>query len=274
MDLPTYGAHYLFSLPLIAVGVVCLIGDRIRKQEPWLVGAQGAEAEDRQRRTRWGMLLVVLWLLAAAWSALVTDDAHMGRSAILFYPAVLMIGYAVYRVGKRQRVLALVLAAVFAVGAGRFAVDYFAPATQHALGRMYYAGLEEALEASRGRPMDTMYITKTRPEENQYGIPEMLLVEYAQQLDARYVHGDAEMQDPDGRVWEAFQDRYQLADMQEFWIDPEEEALYILLDVDLADRREDFDPALFSFERYGDYYLITPNVLKGAYINSTRGDAQ
>jgi hypothetical protein len=209
------------------------------------------------------MLLVVLWLLTAVWAALSTDEVHMGRAAILFYPVVLMIAYTVYRIGKRQRVLALALALAFALGAARFGVDYFAPSTQHALGRHYYAGLEDAMEASRGRPMDTLYITQTRPVENQYGIPDLLLVEYAHHLDTQYVRGDKEMRDPDGRVWQDFRDRYQSVNMQDFWVDSQEEALYILLDADLADRREDFDPDLFTLEKFGDYYLITPNVLKG-----------
>jgi len=249
MSLPEYGSNYLFALPLIIAGIAAFVGNRISKRQPWL--------EAKKQRTQWGMLLMILWMLAAVWSALNTDEVHLGRAAILMYPTILMIAYAVYLISRRQRLLAVALAAIFALGAARFAGDYFSHNTQHKLGRSYYAGLIEAMEATQGRPMDTLYITRTRPEENQYGIPEMVLLEYAARLDHKYVREGMSVADPDGRIWRPFAQRYRLAAMDKLTMDHQAEALYIIFDLD----KEYFDPDAFTFEPFGDYYLVTPNVL-------------
>lgn len=249
MNLLEYGSNYLFAMPLILTGVAAFVGDRISKRQPWL--------DAKRRRARWGMLLTVLWLLAAIWSALNTSEVHLGRAAILIYPVILMIAYAIWLVGKRRRLLALLLAAVFALGAVRFTGDYFSQNTQKKLGRYYYAGLIEAMEATRGRSMDTLYITLTFPDETPYGMPLEVLVEYAARLDAQYVHQGAPASDADGRVWLPFAERYQRAEMDKLRVDPRAEALYIIFEPD----KEYFDPDTFVFEPFGDYYLVTPNVL-------------
>ncbi|MCL2544969.1 MAG: hypothetical protein FWE77_03525, partial [Clostridia bacterium] len=249
MSLPEYGSHYLFAMPLLLVGVAAFVGDRISKRQPWL------QAERQQ--TRWGMLLMILWLLAAVWAALNTDEPHLGRSAILMYPVIFMMAYAVYLICKRRRLLAVLLAAIFAFGAVRFTGDYFSHKHQHNLGRLYYSGLVDAMEATRGRPMDTLYVTLTFPEETPYGMPIEVLVEYAARLDAKYVHQSAPIADADGRVWRPFAERYRRAEMDKLRIDPQAEALYIIF----APDRAYFDPDAFAFERFGDYYLVTPNVL-------------
>ncbi|MDR3050586.1 MAG: glycosyltransferase family 39 protein [Oscillospiraceae bacterium] len=258
MDLPRYGAHYLFALPLMVVGMACYIGDRIHKKAAWL--GEGEAAGHSSLQAKWGMLLTVFWLLAAVWACLVTDGVHYGRAAILLYPVVFMTAYAVWRIAKRGRLLALLLAACYLVGAAGFGTNYFSGKTQHDLGRYYYAGLVDAMQAARGRAMDTLYVTQSLPEENQYGIPEEVLLQYALQLDPLYVRGQKQVTDAHGRVWASFEDRYQLVDMTTFYIDPQEEALYIVYDMDI----NDFNPADFTVESYGDYYLVTPNALLGA----------
>ena len=249
MNLPEYGSNYLFAMPLLLVGIAAFIGERISKRQPWL--------QAKERRTRWGMLLTILWLLAAVWAALNTDEPHLGRSAILMYPVILMIAYAIYLVSRRQRLLAVALAAIFAFGAVRFTGDYFSHKHQHNLGRLYYSGLVDAMEATQGRPMDTLYITLTFPDETPYGMPLEVLVAYAARLDARYVHQGAPIADTDGRVWKPFAERYRRAEMDKLRIDPQAEALYIIF----APDRAYFDPDAFVFEPFGDYYLVTPILL-------------
>jgi hypothetical protein len=264
MDLIKHGSNYLFAMPLIIVGVAGFFSDRISKGRQWLTIPEpvGSPTGEPGRHARWGMLLMILWLLAAAWSSLVTREAHLGRAAILMYPTILMIAYGIYIIGKRRRLLAVALAAIFALGAVRFTGEYFSEGVQHKLGRFYYAGLVEAMEACRGRPYDTLYITQTRPEENQYGIPEKVLLEYALRLDPKYVRESMPMADPDGRVWQPFGQRYRLAAMDKLRIDPEAEALYVIFDAD----REFFDLDAFDFESFGDYCLVTPHVLQGQAI--------
>jgi len=248
MDLLEYGSNYLFAMPLIIAGVAAFFGDRITKRQPWL--------NAKEARARWGMLLAILWLIAAVWSALNTSEVHLGRAAILIYPVILMIAYAIWLVLKRRRLLAVLLIAVFALGAVRFTGDYFSQNTQKKLGRHYYYGLIEAMEATRGRPMDTLYITLTFPDETPYGMPLEVLVEYAARLDAKYVHQGMPAADPDGRAWLPFAERYRRAEMDKLRIDPQAEALYIIFEPD----KQYFDPEAFTFERFGyDYYLVTPN---------------
>ena len=151
MNLPEYGSNYLFAMPLIIAGIAAFMGDRISKRQPWL--------QTEGQRPQWGMLLMILWLLAAIWSALNTDSVHLGRAAILMYPVILMIAYGIYLICKRQRLLAVALAAIFALGGVRFAGQYFSHNTQHNLGRLYYAGLVDAMAATQGRSMDTLYVT-------------------------------------------------------------------------------------------------------------------
>ncbi len=259
MDLPQYGAHYLFSLPLILFGVVLWWCDRIQKRV--LAGTPGMPDSDTAEGTakiRWGMLLVLLWFVMGCWVCLNTDAVHLGKGAILMYPVMLMIAYAVYRVGQRQRVLAVVLVLATLYGGVRFGLDYFSADTQHKLGHYYYADLTDAMEAARGRKFDTLYVTQSLPEENIYGIPEELLIEYTQRLEPGYTHGDQEVLDPDGRMWLPFDERYQLMDITTFLIDPEEKARYIVYDLDI----NDFDPELFTIEQFGEYYLVTPKVLE------------
>jgi len=249
MALPAYGSNYLFAIALIIVGITAFIGDRISKRQPWL--------KEEKQHAHWGMLVMILWLLAAIWAALNTDAVHLGRGAILMYPVILMIAYGIYLVGKRQRLLALALAAIFALGGMRFTGDYFSRNTQHHLGRLYYAGLVDAMAATQGRSMDTLYITLTFPEETPYGMPLEVLVEYAARLDAKYVHQNATVTDKGGRIWKPFAERYRRAEMDKLPIDPQAEALYIIFGADI----EFFDPDAFIFESFSDYYLVTPNVL-------------
>jgi hypothetical protein len=248
VNLLEYGSNYLFAMPLIIAGIAAFVGDRIGKRQPWLAPSQ--------QRARWGMLLTILWLLAAIWAALNTNEVHLGRAAILMYPVILTIAYAIWLINKRRRLLAVLLAAVFALGSVRFTGDYFSQNTQKKLGRFYYSGLIEAMEATRGRPMDTLYITLTFPDETPYGMPLEVLVEYAARLDAKYVHQGAPATDPDGRAWLPFAERYQRAKMDKLRIDPQAEALYIIFEPD----KEYFDPDAFVFEPFGDYYLVTPAV--------------
>ncbi len=249
LSLPEHGSNYLFALPLILCGIAALIADRMQKRVPWLK----PETESAQK-ARWGMLLLILWLIFGMWSALITDSVHLGKAAILMYPVIFAIAYAVYRVGKKQRLLAAVIAVAFAVGGVRFGMAYFSPDMRHKLDRTYYAGFVEALEASRDRAFDTLYVTQTLPEENQYGMPEEVLIEYAHRLDAAYMQGKKTVTDADGRVRLPFAERYRLADLSKLPIDPEREALYLVFETDL----ERFDPAEFLRERFGDYYLVTP----------------
>ncbi len=278
MDLPGYGSNYLFSMPMIVVGISAFICDCIQKRQPWLAleGGTGVPAKahkdhnesaakkpeeetERKLTARWGMLLIVLWFLAAIWMSINTINVHLGRAALIMYPVILMIAYAVCLVGKRRRVLAWVLVACFALGTCWFGRDYFSANYQHKLGRAYYYEMVEALEATRGRPMDTLYITYSLPDENMYGIPEESLIEYALELDSRYMYGDKVITDPDGRVWKPFAERYKLVKKRiGFSVNPNEEALYLIYGAD----KELFDPQHFSFEQFGEYYLATPNVLK------------
>ena len=71
------------------------------------------------------------------------------------------------------------------------------------------------------------------------------------------MHQNATMADEDGRVWKPFIERYRRAKIDELHIDPQAEALYIIFEPDKAY----FDPDAFVFEPFGDYYLVTPNVL-------------
>ena len=261
-NLMDYGSNYLFAMPLIIAGIAGFIGDRMSKRQPWLAMPEASDPQTESRlRARWGMLLAILWLLAAIGSALITAKANLGRSAILMYPVILMIAYAVYLISQRRRLLAVALAAIFALGAVRFAGDYFSYNTQHLLGRYYYYGLVEAMEATRERPMDTLYIVQTWPYENQYGIPEKVLLEYAARLDSKYVREGKAIADPDGRAWLPFEERYQLVKRADLQIDPQAEALYIIYEPD-KEAFEAFGPGAFTFEQFGfDYYLVTPRAL-------------
>ncbi len=263
LSLPESGAAYHFAIPLIVVGIACGFADRITKKVPWLTpqppqAEKAGKEQDPTAQTRWGLLLVLLWLLAAAWACLITDQVHLGRAAILMYPVILLIAYAIFRVGKAQKWLAALLVVIHLAGAAQFGFQYFAPQTQHTMGRYFYAGLVEALEASRGRDMETLYVTQMLPAENQYGIPEEVLIEYAHQLDPLYVQGMDYPVDAHGRQWYSFSERYMLMDISDMYIDPNEEALYLIYE----DERPLFAPADFTFEEFGDYILVTPNVLR------------
>lgn len=209
-----------------------------------------AKGKDREEKIPYAAALA--WLLMALWAGITTLGVAQHRIAILFYPMLVFSGIGISWCVSRWRLLAVPIAAVYAVAALMFADVYFgeyAELSRH----YYYDPYVSALYFARGLDCEGYYITPDPQGVGEEQVGEILTL-FCHEIDALYYQGKTNLQD--GKEVLPFSERYHFQKMTEEVLEMNQDrqmAYLVSADEIKLFSGEDWDITSF----YDVYYVVT-----------------
>ena len=236
---------YRFTPPLILFGAYRLWRDR---RDLARRGGQDFSAD--------GGMLILMWLFAAAFNSM-TIAGVANRNNVLLFPLVLILAFALFKMGSRLRVALCAAVAVFTLSFGMLCVTYFADETyQNTVGTYFHDGLQQALTDTWDQTLDKTYLSITGGNARDKRMLSQLM--FARSIDYSALSGASELDGPDGKPsGRYFDEFYAFADFDEFVPDQNERAVYIIMERD----KDKFDQEAFSITDYGQYAVAYPRLL-------------
>ena len=132
--LPWTHAVYLFMPPVLLVGMYSMWSER---------RALALRGEDCPLRD--GGMLVLIWMGAAVFAGMMIGGV-INRNNVVFYPLMMLGGWALYQMGKRLRTALALVVAMLTVSFGCLNVTYFTDeAYQQSVGDIFHRDLYQAL---------------------------------------------------------------------------------------------------------------------------------
>lgn len=223
-DVAGFGTMYLFSMPFVITGIVCLVKDH---------------------RKSAGAVLSLIFLCTGLWCGLTTNGVNVNRINIVYYPIIIMAGigiaYVIKHIPHSWWGIAAAYAAVFVM----FTSVYF---TSYAKSMEYYffKDFGEAVASVKDTDAEKIYITADSQYEGSSAVSEILTLFY-HETDALYYQGKSNDEIP-------FGEKYTFKSIKDIQIDPDEDAVYIITQNDLGY----FDDSIYNLEKFGSYYAVTP----------------
>lgn len=221
-DIEGFGTMYLFSMPFVITGIVCLIKD-FRKNT--------------------GAIIALLFLITGLWCGLTTNVVNVNRINIVYYPLIIMAGIGIYYIIKWVPYSAWGVGAAYAAAFIMLFSSYF---TSYArtTEKYFYKDFGEALRSVKDTDADKIYVTP----DGYYGLPNVseILTLFYQDIDALYYQGKTNDPVP-------FNERYTFQNIKDININPDENAVYVITGND----RQYFTDSEFNFEQFGDYCVVT-----------------
>lgn len=223
-DVAGFGTMYLFSMPFVITGIVCLIKDHKKSA---------------------GAVIALIFLCTGLWCGLTTNGVNVNRINIVYYPIIIMAGigiaYVIKHIPHSWWGVAAAYAAVFVV----FTATYF---TSYAKDMEYYffKDFGEAVSSVKDTGAEKIYITADSQYEGSSAVSEILTLFY-HETDALYYQGKSNDEIP-------FGEKYTFKSIKDIHVDPDEDAVYVISQNDLRY----FDDSRFNLEKFGAYYTAVP----------------
>lgn len=223
-DAAGFGTMYLFSMPFVITGIICLIKDCKKSA---------------------GAVLALIFLCTGLWCGLTTNGVNVNRINIVYYPIIISAGigiaYVIKHIPHAWWGIAAAYAAVFVL----FTVTYF---TSYAKSMEFYffKDFGEAVASVKDTGAEKIYITADSQSEGSSAVSEILTLFY-HETDALYYQGKSKDKIP-------FDEKYTFKSIKDIQIDPGEDAVYVITQNDLGY----FDDSKYNFEKFGSYYTVTP----------------
>lgn len=240
--LPWTHAVYLFMPPVILVGIYTLWNQRRSMAQ------RGEECPLRD-----GGMLLLIWLAGTMFCGMMIGGV-INRNNAVFYPLMMLGGWALYQMGRRLRTAAALLASMIIISFCGLNVTYFTDeAYQKSVAYIFHEGLYEALLDTWDWDYDRYYIMCA--DDNAHLTFRRGSVMFAHQIDYSERNEDRALDGPDGEETDwYFTERYIFTDFVDFEPDPMECAVYIIE----PEQRELFDPQDFRITAYGDFLAVYP----------------
>ncbi len=225
-NIPEFGSIYLFSAPFAVLGLVWTL-TKLKNND--------------------GAVLLLIFFITGLWCGVCTNGVNINRINIIFYPQMIFTALGIYSIMLRMRSfpLRLGLCGAYLLAFALFATTYFG---SYAMEMSYYfdEGLGQALISVKDREDEKLYVTSNWGEGIYPNSGEILTMFY-HQTDAEYFQGKS---CPEG--WLPFDQRYTFSPMDQLEIDPDEDAIYVVLNTEL----DCFDLELYDAQQYGNYYVL------------------
>lgn len=222
-DIAGFGTMYLFSMPFVITGIICLIKDCKKSA---------------------GAVLALIFLCTGLWCGLTTNGVNINRINIVYYPIIIMAGIGIAYVIKHIPHAWWGIAAAYAVVFVMFTLTYF---TSYAKSMEFYffKDFGEAVASVKDSGAEKIYITADSQSEGSSAVSEILTLFY-HETDALYYQGKSDDEIP-------FDEKYTFKSIKDIQIDPGEDAVYVITQNDLGY----FDDSKYNFEKFGSYYAVT-----------------
>lgn len=191
--LPDYRTLYLFSLPLIWAGAYLFW----RKRRTMLV--VGSETPQVL-----SMGVILWWFAAMLVCAALTNSPNISRSNGVYYVLLFFAGYGLYRLARRVRVPALLLAVCYACSFAGFCRAYFSDETTRLMHACYRPGLYEAAQFVKDMPYEYDSVSITIEQEDYTATEMIVLCGFA--VDAQTFRGEKEILRANGDSMGTYQD--------------------------------------------------------------------
>ncbi len=222
-DVEYFGTVYLFSMPFVITGIICLIKD-FRKN----VGA----------------IIALMFLLTGIWCGLTTDGVNVNRINIVYYPIIIMAGIGIFYAVKWAPLSVWGIGAAYAAAFVMFTVTYFT-AYADSMDGYFYKDFSDAVTSVKDTDADKIYITADSQYIGASNVSEILTL-FWHETDALYYQGKTDDAIP-------FKEKYTFSSIKNIDINPDENAVYVITDSDRQYFNNDYD-----FESFGSYYVVTP----------------
>ena len=223
--IPQFGEIYLFSGPLVLLGLGGLIAEQFRKQAP----------ENR---------LMLFWLAASLFLGLISP-ANVNRLNIIFIPLVYLIGKGLVFAFRQYKVPAGALVLLYLIWFALFNQAYFTTYAEE-VGSVFYESLDEAINYAADNTEDTITITT-----NQLHMP-FVYVLYNRQIDPNEYLQSVVYYNPDATFRDvASFGRYRFREAVSM---PKDEGSYIVEHREL----KYFDLSRFETMRFKYYSVLIP----------------
>ena len=246
-SVPGYRTMYIFSFPVLIMGLVWFVQERRRTALAGLERSTGGLERD-------AAFLVEAWLIAMAVCGLLTSSPNVNRANGVYYALILLCAYGVYRITTRVRALSLVLACMYAFGFAGQCVTYFSPAYTQYTSENYHTGLYEAIESIKTFPyeFDTVYITSPGESDHENTIVR-LIAAVALGLDLEEMNDEKELPGRDGEPSGYYTNWFYYQDFADFEPNPEECAAYVVSQKEKL-LFDETDYLLWDYEQYAVAY--------------------
>lgn len=200
---------------------------------------------------KYGAFLTLAFFSMGIAVGVITRGLNVNRINIIWYSMIIFTALGIYQVCRNVKIFTILLATIYAASAIGFSTAYFKQCYP------FFAGFRESLQQIEEYDYQKVYVT-SHLHENYWGaqVSEILTL-FHHSIDAEYLQGKAVLTDEDGKPLPAYKDRYAYVDLSEYPIDPNENAVYILNELEI-DRFDEDDFAVFD---YGDYCAAIPKRL-------------
>ena len=164
--IPRFGPLYIISVPFAAIGAF------------WLLRRKSGKSH-----------FLFVWLGAAVFSGLITNNVNVNRINIVFYPLIILCGIGLYALAaKIGAILASGLVAAYVLLFAMFVQAYFGSYAGE-IKRYFYADFLDCLSCAEQRDPDVYYISAATQSVSSPYVSEILAL-YALKTDPAYFRGD------------------------------------------------------------------------------------
>lgn len=237
-SLPKFGVLYLFSMPLTIYGFIFTLCKLFSKKV-------------KDSNLKYGAFLTLAFFSMGIAVGVITRGLNVNRINIIWYSMIIFTALGIYQVCRNVKIFTILLATIYAASAIGFSTAYFKQCYP------FFAGFRESLQQIEEYDYQKVYVTSHLHENYWDAQVSEILTLFHHSIDAEYLQGKAVLTDEDGKPLPAYKDRYAYVDLSEYPIDPNENAVYILNELEI-DRFDEDDFAVFD---YGDYCAAIPKRL-------------
>lgn len=258
--LDKFGTQYLFSLPLVALGVGYLLAkithDHFCKDKDNNIN-DAAKA--------FGCMIVISGLAIGLWTGLVIASVNVNRINIVYYFMIILAGIGLTQVFKWFKPAFVVSGIIYSVFFCLFCNYYFNIWSKE-IGAYFFEGMGKALHQAAKIDTPKYYITVNSQYNGARNVSEILTL-FHHKIDARYFQGEnfqasnttLSSDTISGNKYGApYTQRYIYVNPAEMIINPEEKAVYIVT----SQERGLFDPRYFEITDYNGFALVISQNLK------------
>ena len=222
-SIPQYGTMYLFSLPLIILGLIIVINKR-KENNSYLI-----------------IILIFICLL----TGIFTNKVNTNRINIIYYPFMIFNGVGLFYLLKDKRKLGLVILGIYCISFTFFVTSYFTTYNKVS-NQAFYSDLKQVLTVTKDIKDKKFYITANSKFYGSSNVSEILTLFY-HDIDAKFFQGKTK--DKNGFY---YRDKYHYVDVKNMSLEYIKNAVYIIKE----DDKPHFSKGKYKFKKYGEYYVV------------------
>lgn len=251
--LDSFGTQYLFSLPLVLLGIGVAIA-KFRKSE-----ATQTEPADAARK--FGAFIVLSGLAIGLWTGIVIASVNVNRINIIYYFLIILGGLGVSQLLRWFKPAFASTVIIYLFSFVLFCNHYFFTWSKE-IGTYFFVGLGDALKTAAQIDTPRYYITVNSQFSGARDVSEILTL-FHHKVDAKYFQGENFLVS-DSRQSSAtvagnkyqlpYTQRYTYFSPERFHVSPEERAVYIVNHNEIRY----FNSAIFDITLLNGYALIVP----------------